>query len=42
MSEGTDIVKRGDLSPHITSRQRRGLMDFMDSLRAQAEQEILP
>ncbi len=32
----------GDLVPHITTAQRIALMDFMTSLRAQAEAQILP
>jgi hypothetical protein len=34
--------KSGDLAPHITAAQRDALMGFLDSLRVQAEQEILP
>ena len=32
----------GDLVPHITTAQRNALMDFMTSLRAQAETQLLP
>ena len=42
LSDGTVITRRGDLVPHITPVQRTALMDFMDGLRLQAEQEILP
>ncbi len=31
----------GDLVPHITPAQRTALMDFMTSLRTQAETQIL-
>lgn len=41
LSDGTVITRRGNLVPHITAAQRQGLMDFMASLRAQAEAEIL-
>lgn len=42
MSDGTEVVKRGDLIPHITLQQRTGLIDFLNDLRAQAQNEILP
>jgi len=41
-SDGTYITRTGDLVPHITPAQRQGLIDFMDSLRTQAESEVLP
>jgi hypothetical protein len=41
MSSGAEVVRRGDLVLHITPQQRQGLMDFMTSLRAQAEQEVV-
>lgn len=34
-------VMTGDLVPHLTPGQISGLMDFMDDMRAKAEQEIL-
>jgi len=42
LSDGTNVNRRGDLVPHITTAQRTALMSFMDSLRTQAETEILP
>ena len=42
MSDGRELSRRGDLVPHITPAQRQGLLDFMDSLRTQAANEILP
>jgi len=32
----------GDLVPHITPQQASALVAFMDTLRAQAEEQILP
>jgi len=40
-SDGSRKSLRGDLVPHITAAQRQGLMDFMASLRTQAEEQIL-
>jgi len=40
-SDGSRKSLRGDLVPHITPAQRDGLLSFMASLRAQAEEEIL-
>jgi len=40
-SDGSRKSIRGDLVPHITAAQRQGLMDFMASLRTQAEEQIL-
>lgn len=34
--------RRGDLVPHITPAERTMLMDFMDTLRARADAQILP
>ena len=34
-------LARGNLALHITTQQRQALMDFMTSLRMQAESEIL-
>lgn len=42
LSDGTVTTRRGDLVAHITVAQRNALMDFMASLRTQAESEILP
>ncbi len=42
MSDGSEVVRRGNLVPHITTAQRNALMDFMDALRVQAEGEFLP
>lgn len=41
LSDGTKILRRGNLVPHITAAQRQGLIDFMESLRTQAESQIL-
>lgn len=41
LSDGSVIVRRGDLVPHITPAQRSALMTFMEGLRTQAEQEVL-
>jgi hypothetical protein len=43
VDQNGDVMKSfsGDLVPHITSPQRQALMDFMDSLRAQAEAQVL-
>ena len=40
--DGSTKKVRGDLVPHITAAQRNGLMDFMDDLRTQAEEQVLP
>ena len=32
----------GDLKPHLSAGQLSGLSDFLDSLRTQAETELLP
>lgn len=41
-SDGSQQHKHGKLQNVIMPTQRQALMDFMDSLRAQAEAEILP
>lgn len=41
MSDGSTKRRAGDLGTHITPQQRQALMNFMDSLRAQAEDQIL-
>jgi len=41
LDDGTTISRRGNLVPHITAAQRTGLMAFMESLRTQAEEQIL-
>lgn len=42
MSDGTTVVRSGNLVPHITVAQRNALLSFMASLRTQAAAEILP
>lgn len=42
MSDDTVRDRIGDLIPHITVAQRNGLTSFMDTLRTQAEDQILP
>lgn len=41
LSDGSEVVRRGDLVPHITQQQRQALMDFMAALRLQAMGEVL-
>lgn len=41
MSDGSEVTRRGDLVQHITTVQRQALMGFMNSLRTQAEDQIL-
>ena len=41
LSDGTMIQRRGDLVPHLTPQQVQGLINFMNDLRAQAQQQIL-
>ena len=41
MDGGSRVQRRGDLAQHITPTQRSALMAFMDSLREQAEEQIL-
>lgn len=41
-SDGSTKRKAGNLVPHITTAQREALLNFVDSLRAQAEQQVLP
>jgi hypothetical protein len=40
-SDGTVGNVTGDLVPHITVAQRNALLNFMTSLRAQAEEQML-
>ena len=40
--DGSITVMNGDLVPHLTPAQITGLMDFVDSMRTKAEEEILP
>lgn len=42
MSDATARLRSGDLIPHITVAQRNALNSFMDALRTQAEDQILP
>jgi len=42
MSDGTTVTRKGNLQPHLTPQQITALMTFMDSLRSQAESQILP
>lgn len=42
MSDGSVVVRTGNLLPHITAAQRNALQNFMASLRAQAAAEFLP
>ena len=41
-SDGIEITRSGNLLPHITTAQRNALLSFMQSLRTQAENELLP
>ena len=41
-SDGSIIERKGNLAPHLTSQQIAALRSFMESLRAQAEAEMLP
>jgi hypothetical protein len=41
-SDGSEVVRSGNLLPHLTTAQRNGLLSFMADLRAQAEAQILP
>jgi hypothetical protein len=42
MSDGSIVVRTGDLVPHITVSQRNALLDFMATLRQQAIDQFLP
>lgn len=42
MSDATVRQRSGNLIPHITVAQRNALNSFLDSLRTQAEDQILP
>lgn len=42
MSDGSVVVRTGNLVPHITTAQRNALMNFMATLRTQAVGEFLP
>jgi hypothetical protein len=39
--DGSQVIKRGNLIPHITIPQRDALLAFMDALRAQAIAQVL-
>ena len=41
MSDGSVVVRRGNLVPHTTTAQRNALVAFVQSLRAQAEAQLL-
>jgi hypothetical protein len=41
LSDGTDVYRTGNLTPHITVQQRDALLAFMENLRTQAETEML-
>lgn len=41
MSDGSVVLRRGDLVPHITPAQRQGLLDFVANLRVQADTQIV-
>lgn len=41
MSDGSVMVRTGDLAPHITTAQRNSLLAFMAALRTKAIAEIL-
>ena len=41
-SNGDLITRSGDLLPHITQAQKNALVAFLDALRVQAEEQILP
>lgn len=42
MSDGSTVVRTGNLLLHITTAQRNSLQNFMTNLRAQAVAESLP
>lgn len=42
MSDGSLVVRTGDLAPHITVAQRNSLLTFMAAMRTKAVAEILP
>ena len=42
MSDGSIVVRTGDLTPHITQAQIDSLLGFMTTLRAKAIAEFLP
>ena len=41
-STGEIVTRSGDLLPHITQAQKNALVAFLDALRVQAEEQILP
>jgi len=41
-SDGSEVTRSGNLLPHLTTAQRNGLQSFMQALRTQAEEELLP
>lgn len=41
-NNGERVERSNNLAPHLTSQQIAALRNFMDSLRAQAREEILP
>jgi hypothetical protein len=41
-SDGSEVARSGNLLPHLTTAQRNALLSFMQALRTQAEDELLP
>ena len=41
MSDGSMVVRHGDLLPHITTAQRNSLLAFIQSMRTQANAQII-
>jgi len=41
MSDGSTIVRRGNLVLYLTPAQRQGLLNFMADLRAQAVAQVI-
>jgi len=41
MSDGSIVVRQGNLVPHITTAQRNSLIAFMQAMRTQAETQFL-
>lgn len=42
MSDGSMVVRTGDLVQHLTQAQQDNLLSFMANLRTKAEAEFLP
>lgn len=41
-SDGSVVVRSGDLLPHLSQAQINGLISFMNDMRTKAESEFLP